>query len=190
MYKLSSSYSNDKEWRELDYWDSGKAIKLFNLTLGKLVKQCICDRDKLLQNIIEDADKVETIIKDWNNDCTTQLTARQERRIVTQCLYLRKAYGIAVLCMNAWTWKECCAEAIKSLRDRGIPSPSNRRKSKRGLGKPRRMLQILWGCGWIGSIKIVTVRSMRYSKDGRKIEGGELAICMFLPFATMYQLQR
>ncbi len=108
MYKLSSSYSNDKEWRELDYWDSGKAIKLFNLTLGKLVKQCICDRDKLLQNIIEDADKVETIIEDWNNDCTTQLTARQERCIVTQCLYIRKAYKIAVQCMNPWTWKECC----------------------------------------------------------------------------------
>jgi hypothetical protein len=53
-----------EEWRELDYWDSGEAIKLFNLTLGKSVKQCLCDRDKLLQNIIEDADKVETIIED------------------------------------------------------------------------------------------------------------------------------
>jgi hypothetical protein len=53
-----------QEWRELDYWDSGEAIKLFNLTPGKSVKQCLCDRDKLLQNIIEDADKVETIIKE------------------------------------------------------------------------------------------------------------------------------
>jgi hypothetical protein len=55
-----------------------------------------------------------------NDDNTTKLTAKQERRIVTQCLYLRKAYKIAVQCMNAWTWKECCAEAIKSLRDCGI----------------------------------------------------------------------
>jgi hypothetical protein len=77
-------------------------------------------RDKLLQNIIEDADKVEMIIKDWNNDSTTQLAAKQERCIVTQCLYLRKAYKIAAQCMNAWTWKECCAEAIKSLCDCGI----------------------------------------------------------------------
>ncbi len=53
-----------QEWRELDYWDSSEAIKLFNPTLGKSVKQCLCDRDKLLQNIIEDADKVETIIED------------------------------------------------------------------------------------------------------------------------------
>ena len=53
-----------EEWREEDYWDSGEAIKLFNPTLGKSVKQCLCDRDKLLQNIIEDADKVETIIED------------------------------------------------------------------------------------------------------------------------------
>jgi hypothetical protein len=70
-----------------------------------------------LENIIEDADKVEMIIEDWNNDRTTQLTAGQERKIVTQCLYLRKAYEIAAQCMNSWTWKECCTEAIKSLRD-------------------------------------------------------------------------
>jgi hypothetical protein len=53
-----------EEWREVEYWDSGESIKLFNPTLGKSVKQCLCDRDKLLQNIIEDADKVETIIED------------------------------------------------------------------------------------------------------------------------------
>jgi hypothetical protein len=59
-----------EEWREVDYWDSGEAIKLFNPALGKSVKQCLClcDRDQLLQNIIEDADKVETIIEDRNND--------------------------------------------------------------------------------------------------------------------------
>jgi hypothetical protein len=108
------------EWRELDYWDSGEAIKLFNPILGKSVKQCLCDRVVLLQNIIEDADKVETIIEDWNDDSATQLTAKQERRIVTRCLYLRKAYEIAVQFMNLWTWKECCAVAIKSLRDCGM----------------------------------------------------------------------
>jgi hypothetical protein len=29
-----------EEWREVDYWDSGEAIKLFNPTLGKSLKQC------------------------------------------------------------------------------------------------------------------------------------------------------
>jgi hypothetical protein len=72
----------------------------------------------MLHNIIEDAEKVETIIKEWNSD--QQLTARQERGIVTQCLYLWKAYKILIQCMNAWTWKECCTEAIKSLCDCGI----------------------------------------------------------------------
>ena len=118
-----------EEWRELDYWDSGEAIKLFNPTLGKSVKHR--DRDKLLQNIIKDADKVETIIEDWNNDGTTKLTSKQERRLVTQCLYLRKAYEIAVQCMNAWTWKECCAEAIKSLRDCGINYVGNEETIRR-----------------------------------------------------------
>jgi hypothetical protein len=102
-----------EEWTELDYWDSGEAIMLFNPTLGKSVKQCLCDRDQLLQNIIEDAGMVETILEGCDDNNTTKLTAKQERRIVTQCLYLWKAYEIAVQCMNAWTWKECCAEAIK-----------------------------------------------------------------------------
>jgi hypothetical protein len=30
-----------QEWRELDYWDSGEAIKLFNPTPGKSVKQLV-----------------------------------------------------------------------------------------------------------------------------------------------------
>jgi hypothetical protein len=47
---------------------------------------------------------VETIMEGCDDDNTTKLTAKQERRIVTQCLYLRKAYEIAVQCMNAWTW--------------------------------------------------------------------------------------
>jgi hypothetical protein len=90
-----------QEWRELDYWDSGEAITLFNPARGKSVKQCLSDQGKLLKDKIEDADKVERIIKELNNG--QQFTARQERRIVTQCLYLWKAYKIAVQCMNAWT---------------------------------------------------------------------------------------
>jgi hypothetical protein len=69
-----------EEWTELDYWDSGEAIKLFNPTLGKSVKQCLCDRDQLLQNIIEDANMVETIMEGCDDDNTTKLTAKQERR--------------------------------------------------------------------------------------------------------------
>jgi hypothetical protein len=36
------------------------------------------------------------------------------------------------------------------------------------LGKPKGMLQILWDRGWIDSTKVVSGRSMRYSKDGKK----------------------
>jgi hypothetical protein len=47
-------------------------------------------------------------------------------------------------------------------------------KVKEGwLGKPKGMLQILWERGWIDSSKVVTARSMRYSKDGKKEEFGE-----------------
>jgi hypothetical protein len=36
----------------------------------KSVKQCICDRDRLLQSIIEDVRKVPTIIKNGDGDKT------------------------------------------------------------------------------------------------------------------------
>jgi hypothetical protein len=35
------------------------------------------------------------------------------------------------------------------------------------------MLQILWERGWIGSTKVVTARSIRYSKDGKKEDFGQ-----------------
>jgi hypothetical protein len=42
-------------------------------------------------------------------------------------------------------------------------------KVKEGwLGKPKGMLQVLWEHGWIESSKVVTARSMQYSKDGKK----------------------
>jgi hypothetical protein len=46
-----------QEWRELDYWDYGEAIQLFNPAWGKSVKQRLCNGEKLLQEIIEDAGK-------------------------------------------------------------------------------------------------------------------------------------
>jgi hypothetical protein len=82
---------------------------------------------------------------------------------------------------------------------RNISITIEEQKVKEGwLGKPKGMLQILWKHGWIDSAKVVTARSMRYSKDGkkrrfwsgRKIEGGKSTICSFLPFTTMYRLQR
>jgi hypothetical protein len=116
----------EEEWIKCDYWDSGEAIHLFNPAPDKLVKQCLCDRYKLLQDRIEDTNKVETIIKDWLTDNNATLyTAKQEAHIVKQCLYLQKAYAIAVQWMNAWSWKECCAEAIKLLHDCGINYISN-----------------------------------------------------------------
>jgi hypothetical protein len=35
------------------------------------------------------------------------------------------------------------------------------------------MLQVLWERGWIDSRKVVTARSMQYSKDGKKEDYGE-----------------
>jgi hypothetical protein len=40
-------------------------------------------------------------------------------------------------------------------------------------GKPKGMLQILWERSWIDSSKVVTARSMRYSKHVKKEDFGE-----------------
>jgi hypothetical protein len=103
------------EWKKLDYWDSIEAILLFNPLPGKCVEQCLCDISRLLEDIVADARKVPTIIEDGDTDNKTQLNARQQQRIVMHGLYLRKAYENEIQCMNAWTWKECCEEAIKSI---------------------------------------------------------------------------
>jgi hypothetical protein len=66
----------------------------------------------LLQDIIDDARKVTTVIEDGDAD-KTPLNARQQQQIVTQCPYLPKAYKNAIQYMNAWTWYKCCEEAIE-----------------------------------------------------------------------------
>jgi hypothetical protein len=67
------------------------------------------------------------------------------------------------------------------------------------LGKPKGMLQILCERGWIDSTKVVSGRSMRSSKDGKKEDFGEdgklkdereSIVCSFLPFESMQGLQR
>ena len=119
-----------EEWRKLDYWDSGEAILLFNPIPGKSVNQCLCDRERLLQDIIEDARKTPTITENGDSD-KSPLDARQQQRIVTQCLYLRKAYENAIQYMNAWTWHKCCEEAVQSIRDLGISYICNEKTIRR-----------------------------------------------------------
>jgi hypothetical protein len=57
---------------------------------------------------------------------------------------------------------------------RNICTTVEEQKVKEGwLGKPKGMLQVLWEHGWIDSSKVVTAKSMRYSKDGKKEDFGE-----------------
>ena len=57
---------------------------------------------------------------------------------------------------------------------RDLPITIEEQEVKEGwLGKPKGMLQILWERGWIDSSKVVSARSMRYSKDGKKEDAGE-----------------
>jgi hypothetical protein len=42
-----------QEWRELDYWDSGEAIKLFNPAPGKLVKQCLVTETNCYRTLLK-----------------------------------------------------------------------------------------------------------------------------------------
>eukprot|EP00978_Attheya_sp_CCMP212_P015609 scaffold40214_cov30-Attheya_sp.AAC.1 len=42
-------------------------------------------------------------------------------------MYLRKAYEVAAMCMNGWTWQQCCEEPISILAHAGIKKVSYHR---------------------------------------------------------------
>ncbi len=65
-------------------------------------------------------------------------------------------------------------ELLALCEQRNLPVTIEEAEVKDGwLGRPKGMLQILWERGWIDATKVVSPRSMRYSKDGKKEDLGE-----------------
>ena len=65
-------------------------------------------------------------------------------------------------------------ELLALCEQRNLPVTIEEAEVKDGwLERPKGMLQILWERGWIDATKVVSPRSLRYSKDGKKEDLGE-----------------
>ena len=65
-----------------------------------------------------DDDAMSTLIQTYMD--INKLTSLTKRRFRYQCIYLSKAYEIALQKMNSYTWLECCNQAVKEVNDVGI----------------------------------------------------------------------
>ena len=100
------------------YWDSTEAKILFRPKENETVLNCLRRREEiLLQACLSDEIMLELTSGSSPID---ELSSKQKEHLRYQCLYLRKAYEIAIQFMSAKTWTECIIMAISELADIGI----------------------------------------------------------------------
>ena len=103
-----------------NYWDSPEAAKLFEPKNGNTVLSCLSKRVTLLTKVSYNDNMLTHLlidVADINN-----ISSHQRQTIRQQCMYLRKAYEVAIQKMNSSTWSECVKIAIDELADCGIVS--------------------------------------------------------------------
>ena len=102
----------------ISYWDSLNAKNLFNPLATETVLKCLMRRDRqLLSSTTDDKDLFD---QTHDNSELGSLTVKARKIIRLKCMYLRKAYEIAIQHMNQKTWGECCTLAVAELKDVGI----------------------------------------------------------------------
>ena len=107
------------------YWDSPEANKLFNPNMDETVTSCLAKRFETLGEASYDDDILLQLLHDVKD--TTILSNNQKNTLRHQCLYLKKAYEIALQCMNTITWQDCATKAIEMLADVGINTVTSSR---------------------------------------------------------------
>ena len=101
-----------------NYWNSPEAVSLFSPNFGETVLECLIRRDKLLLKATIDDSVLYSLIRDFDEN--DKLTDKQITKIRYQCIYLRKAYEVAIQYMNGITWVQSIRKAIEELSDQGI----------------------------------------------------------------------
>ena len=103
------------------YWTSPEALKLFAPKVNKeTVLDCILRRENLLYLATTNDDMLILLVKDAPDDIVDTFSSTAKERMRYQCMYLRKAYEIAIQRMNVYNWLECCSLAVTELKDIGI----------------------------------------------------------------------
>ena len=113
------------EDKAISYWTSPEAYILFCVKKEDSVIESLISRDKLLTKAAYDDDTLVTLLHDV--ECVDELSSYQKQHLRFDCVYLKKAYEIAIQNMNSWTWKECCLRAIAELSDAGFSHIKNER---------------------------------------------------------------
>ena len=105
-----------------NYWNSDEAKKLFNPSPNESVTDCLIRRDHLLYSACTNDDALLRILDDFylQGSQFEGLTSDAKQFLRQKCMYLKKAYEIAVEKMNSITWGKCCSLAILELADMGI----------------------------------------------------------------------
>ena len=78
---------------------------------------------------VDDDEVLGTLVSDMDN--IFELTNNKRTALRNMCLYLKKAYKIALQHMNSKTWKECCHMCVVELDDAGIHFIKNEKSVRR-----------------------------------------------------------
>ena len=100
------------------YWVSKDAENLFCPLPEESVVECLLRRDSVLMEAITDDDVLLSLC-DTINDLE-DITAKARQHLRYKCMYIKKAYEIALQKMNQLTWHECCKLAVEEVNDIGV----------------------------------------------------------------------
>eukprot|EP00978_Attheya_sp_CCMP212_P010706 scaffold26027_cov70-Attheya_sp.AAC.11 len=79
----------------------------------------------LLLEVVTHPSLADSLVETGDDGKTPTLSEKEQMKIVTQCMYLRKAYEVASMhTMNGWTWQQCCEEDMSILAHAGIKKAS------------------------------------------------------------------
>ena len=87
--------------REYTYWDRPEAIALFSPLAGEFVSQCVIRREEILFQASCDDDALAHSTD--GIDKIDELCNHQRHTLRVKCIFVRKAYEVALQYMNAYT---------------------------------------------------------------------------------------
>ena len=106
------------ENKVISYWTSPEAYILFSVKKEDCVIKTLIGRDKILTKAAYDDDTLVSLLHAVES--VDRLSSFQKQHLRFDCIYLKKAYEIAIQNMNSWTWKQCAQAAIAELNDVGF----------------------------------------------------------------------
>ena len=103
---------------DMSYWDSSEAKVLFQPSVVETIQASLCKRIDMLSKAIYSDDRVLCLLDDIK--IINDITSKQRQSIRMYCMYLKKAYELALQYICVQKWKTCIRLAINELADVGI----------------------------------------------------------------------